>query len=293
MIARNMALVWDAADRADTLSAYAGTYVEQEVRAEGLVRDLGAFHRFLGALSFSHAAVLNVAEVARECAARRKTVEGFLEILEDLLLAFRVPVFARRARRRVTAHPKFYFADAGVYRALRPAGPLDRPEEARGAALEGLFAQHLRAWIDYSRAGAELSFWRTRAGGEVDFVLYGPDLFWALDVKHAARVRPADLRPLRRFAADYPEARVRLAVCAVERRGLLERSGWAPSGAARRRLVGAGLPRRRAPADRRRRVPAGRRAAAGAGAGGAAALSGGAAGGRRPDSTPGRRPVVS
>lgn len=210
-------LVWDAADRADTLSAYAGTYVEQEVRAEGLVRDLGAFHRFLEALSFSHAAVLNVAEVARECAVRRKTVEGFLEILEDLLLAFRVPVFARRARRRVTAHPKFYFADAGVYRALRPAGPLDRPEEARGAALEGLFAQHLRAWIDYSRAGAELSFWRTRAGGEVDFVLYGPDLFWALEVKHAARVRPADLRPLRRFAADYPEARVRLAYLGAER----------------------------------------------------------------------------
>ena len=234
-------LVWDAADRADTLSAYAGTYVEQEVGGGGLVRDR-AFHRFLEAISFSHAAVLNTSEVARECAVRRKTVEGFLEILEDLLLAFRVPVFARRARRQVTARPKFYFADAGVYRALRPAGPLDRPEEARGAALEGLFAQHLRAWIDYSRAGAALSFWRTRAGSEVDFVLYGPDLFWALEVKHTARVRPADLRPLRRFAADYPEARVRLAYLGAERL-LIDDVECLPAGELLRALApGAPLP---------------------------------------------------
>ena len=210
-------LIWDAADPADTLSAYAGMYVRQEVQAEGLVRDLGAFHRFLEAVSFSHAAVLNASEVARECAVRRKTVEGFLGILEDLLLAFRLPVFARRARRRLTAHPKFYLADAGVFRSLRPMGPLDRPEEARGAALEGLVAQHLRAWVDYSGAAAALSFWRTRAGAEVDFVLYGPDLFWALEVKHASRIRPADLRSLRRFAQDYPEADLRLAYLGRER----------------------------------------------------------------------------
>ena len=210
-------LVWDAGDPADTLAAYAGTYVQQEVQTEGLVRDLGAFHRFLEAISFSHGAVLNVSEVARECAVRRKTVEGFIEIVEDLLLAFRLPVFARRARRRVIAHPKFYFADAGVFRSLRPAGPLDRPQEVRGAALEGLVAQHLRAWIDYSRSGATLSFWRTRAGSEVDFVLYGPELFWALEVKHAARIRPADLRSLKGFARDYPEARVRLAYLGDER----------------------------------------------------------------------------
>ena len=210
-------LVWDAADRADTLSAYAGTYVQQEVQIEGLVRDLGAFHRFLEAISFSHAAVLNTSDVARECAVRRKTVEGFIEIVEDLLLAFRLPVFARRARRQVTTHPKFYFADAGVFRSLRPAGPLDRPQEARGAALEGLVAQHLRAWIDYAHGGATLSFWRTRSGSEVDFVLYGPDCFWALEVKHALRIRPADLRSLKRFAQDYPEARTRLAYLGDER----------------------------------------------------------------------------
>ncbi len=210
-------LVWDADDAADTLSAYAGLYVQQEVQTEGLVRDLGAFHRFLEAVSFSHAAVLNTSDVARECEVRRKTVEGFIEIVEDLLLAFRLPVFARRARRQVTSHPKFFFADAGVFRSLRPAGPLDRPEEARGVALEGLVAQHLRAWIDYSGADATLAFWRTRAGSEVDFVVYGRDVFWTLEVKHAARIRPADLRSLKSFAQDYPEAQARLTYLGDER----------------------------------------------------------------------------
>ncbi|MDE0389822.1 MAG: DUF4143 domain-containing protein, partial [Rhodospirillales bacterium] len=176
--------------------------------AGGTDRRAGArsrrFPSILEAISFSHAAVLNTSDVARECAVRRKTVEGFIEIVEDLLLAFRLPVFARRARRQVTAHPKFYLADAGVFRSLRPAGPLDRPEEARGPALEGLVAQHLRAWIDYSGGAATLAFWRTRAGSEVDFVLYGRDVFWALEVKHAARIRPADLRSLKSFAGDYP-----------------------------------------------------------------------------------------
>jgi len=203
-------VVWDSAAPHDTLAAYVGLYVKEEVQAEALVRDLGGFQRFLEAISFSHAAVLNLTEVARECQVKRKTVEGYLGILEDLLLAFEVPVFTRRARRQLTSHPKLYFSDIGVFRALRPAGPLDRPEEVGGAALEGLVAQHLRAWIDYSRLDAELSFWRTRAGSEVDLVVYGPDVFAAIEVKHTAEVRRSDLRSLLSFHADYPEAELRL-----------------------------------------------------------------------------------
>jgi len=103
-------VVDDATDPADTLAAYVGVYVKQEVQAEALVRDLGAFHRFLEAASFSQAAPLNLAEVARECQVSRTTAEGYLEVLEDLLLAFRVPVFTRRARRQLTAHPKLFRA---------------------------------------------------------------------------------------------------------------------------------------------------------------------------------------
>ena len=101
-------LVWDAADPAGTLEAYVGLYLREEVQMEGVVRQIGAFARFLEAVSFSHGAVLNLAEVARECQVKRATVTGYLEVLEELLLAFRVPVFTRRAQHHLTTHPKFY-----------------------------------------------------------------------------------------------------------------------------------------------------------------------------------------
>jgi predicted AAA+ superfamily ATPase len=200
-------IVHAADDPDDALAAYAGLYLEQEVKAEGLARDVGNFARFLEMVSFSHGAVLNVSNVAREAQVSRKTVAGYLEILDDLLLSWHLPVFTRRAQRATAAHPKFYLFDAGVFRSLRPKGPLDRPQEIDGAALEGLVLQHLKAWLAYGGTDAELSFWRTRAGAEVDFVLYGSDAFWAIEVKNTATVRPVDVRALRTFVADYPESR--------------------------------------------------------------------------------------
>ena len=189
------------------LRAYNGLYLKEEVQQEGLVRNVGNFARFLEAISFSHGSVLNLANVARECQVNRKTVEGFLEILEDLLLAWRVPVFSRRAKRELAAHPKFFFFDAGVFRANRPAGPLDLPSETEGTAFEGLVAQHLRAWCAYSDGDHQLHYWQTRSQVEVDFVLYGPSGLYALEVKNTTQVRPEDLRGLKRFAEDYPESR--------------------------------------------------------------------------------------
>nr|WP_218915036.1 DUF4143 domain-containing protein [Desulfurivibrio alkaliphilus] len=210
-------LVWSSPDSAATLRAYASLYLREEVQAEALVRDIGAFSRFLEAISFSHGNQLNLAEVARECQVGRKTAEGYLVILEDLLLAFRVPVFTRRAKRHLVAHSKFYYFDAGVFRSLRPTGPLDRPSEIAGPALEGLVAQHLRAWIAYRQSDARLYYWRTKSGNEVDFVLYGQDVFTAIEVKHAAHVHGKDLRGLQAFREDYPEASVLLLHLGQER----------------------------------------------------------------------------
>jgi predicted AAA+ superfamily ATPase len=211
-------LVVASRDPRRTLRSYAATYLREEVQAEGLVRRLAVFARFLEAVSFSHAAVLNLANVARDCQTGRKTVEGHVEVLEDLLLSFRIPVFTRRAGRALAAHPKFYLFDAGVYRSLRPSGPLDRPSEIDGAALEGLVAQHLRAWSALSGDRAELFYWRTRSGNEVDFVVYGPNDFTAIEVKNSSDVRPEDLRGLKAFHEDYPEAGLLLAYRGKERR---------------------------------------------------------------------------
>ena len=72
--------------------------------------------------------------------------------------------------------------------------------------MEGLVAQHLRAWLAYRNGGERLYYWRTRAGSEVDFIIYGQDWFIAIEVKHSATVRRSDLRALRSFHDDYPEA---------------------------------------------------------------------------------------
>lgn len=199
-------VVLGARDPVATLNAYNGLYLREEVQMEGLVRDVGAFARFLEAMSFSHAAVLNLSNVARECQVKRKTCEGYLEIFEDLLLGFRLDVFSKRAKRALAAHPKFYFFDTGVFRANRPKGPLYAPEEIDGAALEGLVAQHLRAWCDYSAGNHGLYFWQTRSKVEVDFVVYGESGLFAFEVKNTAKVRPDDLRALKAFKEDYPES---------------------------------------------------------------------------------------
>ena len=213
-------LVVNAPDPRAALDGYATLYLDQEVQAEGLTRNVGNFARFLEAVSFSHGGLLNVAAVARECAVERKVVAGYVSILEDLLLAFRLPVFRKRAKRQTVVHEKLYLFDAGVFRSLRPKGPLDRPSEVDGQALEGLVAQHLRAWVGYATPGRErpaLYFWRTRGGAEVDFVVYGESGLTAFEVKNAATAYRGDLRGLRTFRADYPEAEAALLYRGEER----------------------------------------------------------------------------
>ena len=151
--------------------------------------------------------MLNVSNLARECQTGRGIVTGYIDILEDLLLAYRLPVFAKRAKRKTASHPKFYLFDNGLYRRLRQRGPLDIESEISGAALEGLVGQHLRAYSDYALPDTKLFYWRTLAGNEVDFVLYGGDTFAAVEVKNARTLNPSDYNGLVSFGDDYPEAR--------------------------------------------------------------------------------------
>jgi predicted AAA+ superfamily ATPase len=191
------------------LQGYVDLYLKEEVLAEGLVRSLENFSRFLEVMTFSHASLINVTNIAVECQVKRKTVENYISILEDLLLGFHIPIFTKRAQRQLSSHPKFYFFDPGVFYALRPKGPLDRSEEIEGASLEGLVAMHLRAWIDYqgNRSEHSLHFWRTRSGVEVDFIVYGPRDIWAIEVKNSKKIGSDDVKSLLAFQQDYPIAK--------------------------------------------------------------------------------------
>lgn len=192
------------------LETYVQTYLREEVLQEGLTRSIDAFSRFLEIASFSQGSVLNYSEVARDAGINRQVVINYFSILEDLLLAASIPPFVKKAKRRLIRHSKFYFFDVGVYRLLRPKGPLDISEEIDGAALETLFLQTLRALNDYLELGFKIFYWRTSEGIEVDFVLYGEKGLFAFEIKRSSSITPKMFKGLNAFRKDYPMAKVYL-----------------------------------------------------------------------------------
>jgi len=199
-------MIWDSPDPLEKVRNYVGVYLKEEVQAEGLVRQIGDFARFMEIASFSQGNLWNSTQIARESQVKRQTVDNYLLILEDLFLAFTLPVFTRRAQRALVSHSKFYYFDVGVYRSLRPSGPLDLEAEMEGPAYETLVAQHLRAWVQSQKESYQFTYWRTRTGLEVDFVIYGPEGFWAIEVKRGGEPSPQDMRGLQAFRVEFPEA---------------------------------------------------------------------------------------
>jgi predicted AAA+ superfamily ATPase len=189
------------------LDSYVQTYLQEEVLQEGLTRNIGNFTRFLEIASFSQGQVLNISQIAQETQLERKTVENYFGILEDLLIGLRLPVFNKRAKRKLIAHSKFYFFDTGVFRSLRPTGPLDSEAEIDGPAIETLFLQEIRSLNDYLELNYEIFYWRSITGVEVDFVLYGAKGLLAFEIKRKANINNNDLKGLKAFKKDYPEAR--------------------------------------------------------------------------------------
>lgn len=189
------------------LDSYVKVYLREEIQQEGLSRNLGAFSRFLEAASFSQGSILNMSEVSREAQIKQKTVSAYFDLLEDMLLSYRIPCFNKKAKRRLITHPKFYFFDAGIFQTIRPKGILDTASDIEGPALETLVLQELIAINDYYELGYKIYFWRTANGQEVDFILYGEKGFFAIEVKKSKTIRREDLSGLKSFKRDYPEAK--------------------------------------------------------------------------------------
>lgn len=199
-------IAYTTQDPVHFLESYVATYLKEEVLQEGLVRNLGTFSRFMEIASFSQGSQLNLLALSREVGVSRKIVESYFEILGDLLIAVQIPCFDKRAQRKLSQHPKFYYFDTGVFKAIRPKGPLDSPQEINGAAFETLFLQHLRAIIDYNRFDLSIYFWRTATGIEVDFIVYGANGLFAFEIKSSTYIERKDYRNLIQFKKDYPIA---------------------------------------------------------------------------------------
>ena len=189
------------------LKSYIGTYLREEIQQEGLVRNLVGFSQFMEAMAFSQGQIVSAQAIGADLGVDRKTVESYIEILEDLLIGHRIQVFQKKAKRKMTVRPKFYYFDVGVYRTLRKKGPLDLEEELQGASLETLVFQEIKNLIDSENKDLEIFFYRTQTKQEVDFVLYGQDGFFGIEVKRSYKLREEDLKSLRLFKEDYPEAK--------------------------------------------------------------------------------------
>ncbi len=181
-------LIWNSEDPAATLRTYVQLYLKEEVKAEAIVRNLPAFHRFLPVAGLFHGQAINVAGMARDSGTARTTVNGYLQILEDTLLTFRLPGFESRLRVRERKLPKLYWADPGLIRAVKGnTGPVG--EEERGALFEGWILGLLRAYAEEGNLFDEIFYWAPSQARqlEVDFLLKRGNEFLAIEVKSTKR----------------------------------------------------------------------------------------------------------
>ena len=195
-------LVVAADDRRAVLESYVQLYVRQEIQSEALVRNLPGFIRFLPIAALFHGQVVNVSGIARDCGVARTTVEGYLEILEDTLLTFRLPAFEGRLRVRERHHPKLYWVDPGLVRAAkRQLGPV--AVEERGPLFEGIVLHLLRAYGEEQELFDEVFYWAPAqaAQTEVDFLLRRGREYLAVEVKSQDRFATSMAAGLRAIGA--------------------------------------------------------------------------------------------
>lgn len=177
-------IVWNSIARQETLAAYVQFYLKEEIQAEALVRNLSGFARFMPIAALFHGQTINVTNIAREAGVARTTVMGYLDILEETLLCFRLPAYEAKLRVRERKLPKWYWCDPGIVRATKQTTGNPAPEE-KGALFEGIIAQLLRAYKDYRGIYDDMYYWASgdQTRTEVDFILVrGQDLI-ALEVK--------------------------------------------------------------------------------------------------------------
>lgn len=188
------------------MSAYIEDYIIQEIQAEGFVRNLQHFARFIEAAAFSNANLLNHTNISRECGVDSKTVKEYFYLLEDTLIGAHVYPFTKVKKRAVlTQTPKFYFFDVGLANALQKKHILSLSGVDAGQSLETYLFHEIKAYCTYQEIDQEITFWRTRDGKEVDFIIGRGK--YAIEVKISNRIRKEDTIGLFTFLDEYPNAK--------------------------------------------------------------------------------------
>lgn len=178
----------------EDLDAYVHTYLEEEIKAEALVKNLPAFSRFLQLSALTSGTTLNFSSIASDAGVSSVTLREYYQILEDSFLGFSVLPWRHSIKRKAVATSRFYYFDTGVKNRLAGTSIIPEKTDVFGQAFEHFIAMELRAYLSYNRKKLPLCFWRTSDGHEVDFVI-GDQV--AIEVKASEKISSKHLKGLR------------------------------------------------------------------------------------------------
>ena len=213
-----IALTTNNAAREEDLRAYTTLYLEEEVRAEALVRNLGRFSRFLQLAALEAGNISHFRGIAQELGVSHTTVTGYYEILEDCLIAERIEALSdSRTRKKLTKSPRYLFFDLGVRRAAAEEGRR-LPPRVLGALFEQFVGLELLRATRQMAGPLRLRFWRDPDGPEVDWIVEGEDRWLPVEVKWSDAPAERDAKHLKTFLGEYPKAREGVVVCRTPRR---------------------------------------------------------------------------
>ncbi len=196
----------DREEQRDILHAYVHTYLQTEIQSEGLARNLAGFSRFLDVAAGQFGELVNYTAIGRECGLPTRSVQSYYDILEDTLIGFRLQSYRKSVRKRLRAHPKFYFFDTGVANAINRMLTSQLSPGLRGKLFEHFIVLEVFRHLSYSRSEARLFFWRTNHGAEVDLLIekHG-ELQVAIEIKSSPHISGADLSGLVAFRQEHAQ----------------------------------------------------------------------------------------
>lgn len=172
-----------AADKAEFLEAYVQTYLNEEIKQEAIVRALEPFVRFLEVSSLMNGQIWNGAAISRDVGSVRTTIEGYLSVILDTLIAVRIDAFKARAKVKERHNPKYYYFDPGVVRALGGRLHAEIESQETGYLFETFILNEIRAYASYRQKRIKIFHWGTPSRNEVDFVIESGKAKIALELK--------------------------------------------------------------------------------------------------------------
>ena len=178
---------------AEDLKSYVGTYLREEIAAEGLTRNVPAFSRFLEVAASCNGGIINYTKISNDAQVARTTIQEYFQILKDTLIAYEIKSWNKSIKRKALSTSKFYFFDTGVVKTLQSRKEVSPGSPEFGELFETYMAHELKSFSDLCLDG-ELFYWRTISGMEVDFIL---DDQLAIEVKASRTVNSNDLKGLR------------------------------------------------------------------------------------------------